>query len=315
MTPPPSTVRVRVHKQRRKRDSEAGIAFTDAYLERVEALIGGSNTATSAATEFKAALLAFTTLGSTHAELESLKNMTEVLIKLSRGSGGGVDEGQGQQGPSTSDQEDGSCVPDASFADACGVFMGLMFLANSRPVHRQLITAVRRLTPTGRVVAEAALDREVLDALAAARSQQGAGATGAGKLRPAGPLASINGCQPQTGREQRVLRRAAVPAAALIAEGIHAMIDEVVAGRHTPPVEMETAHDAIAVAYCLLHRHSDAFIAGAGGASPEAGVKRGRDGVKRGRARQILPATLSNAFLTSLLDMDLNVLARHPDVL
>ena len=88
-------------QQRRKRYSEAGIVFTDAYLERVEALIGGSNdaataaaattvsTATSAASEFKAALLAFTTLGSTYAELESLKEITEVLVKLSRGDNGG----------------------------------------------------------------------------------------------------------------------------------------------------------------------------------------------------------------------------------
>jgi len=180
--------------------------------------------------------------------------------------------------------------------------MGLMFLANSRPVHRQLITTVRRLAPAGRVIAEAALDREILDALDAARSQQGVGATGAGKLRPASPLASINGCQPQTGLEQRVLRRAAVPAAALIAEGIHSMIDEVLSGRHTPPVEMEMAHDAIAVAYCLLQRHSEAFIGGASAGSDKAGlakagVKRGRDGGEItspcGRAWQILPATSS----------------------
>jgi hypothetical protein len=87
-------------QQRRKRYSEAGIVFTDAYLERVEALIGGSNdaaaaaattasTAGSAASEFKAALLAFTTLGSTYAELEKLKQITEVLVKLSRGDDGG----------------------------------------------------------------------------------------------------------------------------------------------------------------------------------------------------------------------------------
>ena len=44
-------------------------------------------------------------------------------------------------------------------------------------------------------------------------------ASGAGRMRPLAALASVNGCQPQTGMEQRVLRRAAVPAAALVARG------------------------------------------------------------------------------------------------
>ena len=38
------------------------------------------------------------------------------------------------------------------------------------------------------------------------------------------------------------------------------MIDESNTGRTTPPAEMEIVHDAIAVAYCLLQRHSDVFI-------------------------------------------------------
>ena len=53
------------------------------------------------------------------------------------------------------------------------------------------------------------------------------------------------------------------------------MIDEVLAGRHTPPAEMEVAHDAIAVAYSLIQRHSDAFVgetADAKGAETAANV-------------------------------------------
>ena len=112
--------------------------------------------------------------------------------------------------------------------------MAIMFLPNSRPLHRHLITSVRRFPPDARVVAEAALNREVAAAIAGARGggsgnnnnngKGGAAAPqhhqhGASKLRPMTTLASINGCQPQTGMEQRVLRRVAVPAAALIAEG------------------------------------------------------------------------------------------------
>ena len=53
------------------------------------------------------------------------------------------------------------------------------------------------------------------------------------------------------------------------------MIDEVLAGRHTPPTEMDVAHDAIAVAYSLIQRHSDAFVgetADAKGAETAANV-------------------------------------------
>jgi hypothetical protein len=78
-------------------------------------------------------------------------------------------------------------------------------------------TSYLRRYAEARLQAEAALDREVAAAISAARSSKGV--HGASKLRPMVTLASINGCQPQTGMEQRVLRRAAVPAAALIAEG------------------------------------------------------------------------------------------------
>ena len=44
------------------------------------------------------------------------------------------------------------------------------------------------------------------------------------------------------------------------------MIDEALSGRHVPPAEMEVAHDAISIAYCLLHRHGDVFIGAGGGA-------------------------------------------------
>ena len=53
------------------------------------------------------------------------------------------------------------------------------------------------------------------------------------------------------------------------------MIDEVLAGRHTPPTEMDVAHDAIAVAYSLIQRHSDAVVgetADAKGAETAANV-------------------------------------------
>ena len=39
------------------------------------------------------------------------------------------------------------------------------------------------------------------------------------------------------------------------------MMDEIVAGRHATPAEMELAHDAFSVAYVLVRSHADAFAA------------------------------------------------------
>ena len=64
----------------------------------------------------------------------------------------------------------------------------------------------------------------------------------------------------QTGMEQRVLRKTAALSAALIAAGVDGMVTEVLSGRHTPPSEMEAAHDAIAVGYCLVQRHAGALV-------------------------------------------------------
>lgn len=198
---------------------------------------GGSTMMAAEVTEFKRALRHFTTLGSTYAEMESLKGLIDMLVKLGRGAGGasaGASDGKScpgasaggiaavsvtkqKGGPRGGALDDSDCVPDPAFEEAVGLFLGLLFLANSRPLHRHLITSVRRFPPNARVVAEAALDGEVAAAIGAVRGMQGV--HGASKLRPMTTLASINGCQPQTGMEQRVLRRAAVPAAALIAEG------------------------------------------------------------------------------------------------
>ena len=83
----------------------------------------------------------------------------------------------------------------------------MLFLSNSRPIHRHLITSARRFPPA-REAAERALDEEVASAIGRRRRRHDE-ASGAGRMRPLAALASVNGCQPQTGMEQRVLRRAA----------------------------------------------------------------------------------------------------------
>ena len=234
--------------QRRKRYSEAGVLFTDAYLARVEALPDGPRAAAAGAgasataddspapahpaDAFKRAMRRFTTLGSTYAEMESLQELIDILVELAGGARAGTRAADAAGAaksakkmvevasapPETeTETDDATRTPSPEFAPAARVFLGMLFLANSRPIHRHLITSARRFPPAAREAAERALDEEIASALAAAAADDEA--SGAGRMRPLAALASVNGCQPQTGMEQRVLRRAAVPAAALVARG------------------------------------------------------------------------------------------------
>jgi len=188
-------------------------------------------TPTHPADAFKRAMRRFTTLGSTYAEMESLQELIDILVELAGGPRAGARagdatsaEGRVQRAPETDAiDETRARTPSPEFAPAARVFLGMLFLSNSRPIHRHLITSARRFPPAAREAAERALDEEVASAMAAADDDDEA--SGAGRMRPLAALASVNGCQPQTGMEQRVLRRAAVPAAALVARGASALKD------------------------------------------------------------------------------------------
>ena len=179
---------------------------------------------------FKRAMRRFTTLGSTYAEMESLQELIDILVELAGGARAGTRAGDAGDAAKSAKKkvevasavaetktDDATRTPSPEFAPAARVFLGMLFLANSRPIHRHLITSARRFPPAAREAAERALDEEIASALSAADADEEA--SGAGRMRPLAALASVNGCQPQTGMEQRVLRRAAVPAAALVARG------------------------------------------------------------------------------------------------
>jgi hypothetical protein len=237
-------------QQRRKRYSEAGVVFTEAYVARVSSLpgdasdddddvdVGAAASASESARAFKRALRAFTRLGSTFAEVEALRALVDALVLLANGGRATKSARRDRRAGTSSsssiavdaddDDDDAELEPDAAFVPGVATFLALIFLENSRPLHRYVITSLRRFPPRARAVAEEALGSEILAAVAEARergsdpdnrNRGGGGGGGARMLRCATALASVNGCQPQTGMEQRVLRRGAVPIAALVAEG------------------------------------------------------------------------------------------------
>ena len=107
--------------------------------------------------------------------------------------------------------------------------LDVLFLPNSRPLHRAIVTAPRAFPPRARSDAEKALVGALGDRVAAAREpvsvslekkETGSGhGHGAARLRVLGVVFSVASCQPQTAADRRVVRAVAVDAAALIGEG------------------------------------------------------------------------------------------------
>ena len=209
---------------------------------------------------FKREMRRFVALGSTYAEIETVDAVIAALVDLARASDpeGGEEErggGAGDDDRSASSRvvrdvaasetnrrrresaaaaEPSPSEPSASapapvspatslpvFHDAARVFLGMLFLANSRPLHRHLVACIRRFpTQLSRAGAEAALLAECRAALkASARRHSSRPQPAAERLRPLAALASVDGCHPKTDAQRRVLRGVAVDAAAVVAEG------------------------------------------------------------------------------------------------
>ena len=102
--------------------------------------------------------------------------------------------------------------------------LDVLFMPNSRPLHRAIVTAPRAFPPRARDDAYEALVGALGDRVAAARepffrkTASGDG-HGAARLRVLGVVFSVASCQPQTAADRRVVRAVAVDAAALIGEG------------------------------------------------------------------------------------------------
>ena len=210
--------------------------FTPAFTHRIDQSAAAASDGDCEAhdAEFAGALGAFwtttrsfTTLGSAEAELDGVRGLVESLAALARAcdAPGGIDVGDDATAAARFDDDDD--VPPApargarelAFVAAARAFFGVMFLPNSRQLHRALITSRKKLgSGRGAQLAELALLQETSAAIDEATADP---QSTAASMRPATALASVNMVQPQSGTERRVLRGVAVRAAALIARGAH----------------------------------------------------------------------------------------------
>ena len=231
----------RIGKQRKqKKYSEGGVVFTPAFIARIPsaAAAKGTDDASDDATsdDFHAALAAFwarlrgfTALGSAEAELHDVHDLVGALAALAPPRDRAPSADDGARVPIIADDDDAPPAPatgerELAFVAAARAFFGVMFLPNSRQLHRALITSRKKLGARGAQLAESALLAEtsaaIDESLAELMGERNALARPtATVMRPATALASVNMVQPQGWAERRVLRGVAVRAASLIAAG------------------------------------------------------------------------------------------------
>jgi len=229
----------RIGKQRKqKKYSEGGVVFTPAFIARIPSAAAAKGTDDASdddasSDEFRAALATFwarlrgfTALGSAEAELDGVRDLVGALAALARA----CDRDGADDVPIADDDVNDDAPPapptgarELAFVAAARAFFGVMFLPNSRQLHRALITSRKKLGARGASLAESALLAEtsaaIDDALAELKGDAIDGRPTATVMRPATALASVNMVQPQGWAERRVLRGVAVRAASLVAAG------------------------------------------------------------------------------------------------
>ena len=192
-----------------------------------------------AAAAFKARALAFVSLRSTADEHRAMNGVLEALAALAAGeretrrlffSQNEKSPGDGEKRlknapPAVAANQDATREPiEPAYSLCLECVLDVLFMPNSRPLHRAIVTAPRAFPPRARDDAYKALVGALGDRVAAARepffrkTASGDG-HGAARLRVLGVVFSVASCQPQTAADRRVVRAVAVDAAALIGEG------------------------------------------------------------------------------------------------
>lgn len=247
---------MRAHpQQKRGRFDASGTVTSPAFRRKLEALpnssVGFSVAPESsairrgdfedAAAAFKARALAFVSLRSTADEHRAMNGVLEALAALATGeretrrlffSQNEKSPGDGEKNdrlknapPAVAANQDATREPiEPAYSLCLECVLDVLFMPNSRPLHRAIVTAPRAFPPRARNDAYKALVGALGDRVAAARepffrkTASGDG-HGAARLRVLGVVFSVASCQPQTAADRRVVRAVAVDAAALIGEG------------------------------------------------------------------------------------------------
>eukprot|EP00898_Chlorokybus_atmophyticus_P008554 jgi/Chlat1/86/Chrsp1S03198 len=212
-------------EQRRKRWGEAGAVWAEDYVLEVLRL-------SSAASE------------TDDADLKQLAKSLEVLIGLSTT----YDEVVHLRAVAAAFSSCAQSCHRQLLSGAITLLVQVLFLENSRPLHKEVLSVLRRLPSAWVQDIEAALTAQ----LAAAASNE------ALYFTLAGPLVSLTACsQPYA---EIPLRTTSTHCASALCLAVSSVTSQAAGGAYTPRVQAEECQDALSALYYLLHRYSEQFI-------------------------------------------------------
>ncbi|DBB01023.1 TPA: hypothetical protein ACH3X1_000923 [Trebouxia sp. C0004] len=221
------------HKQQQKAQwSATGTRITTSYIRKLTSIASGTGPAGLKAVA--AALNDFCTLQNSYVELDALKQICGAVSML----------------PATHQQDDSG-----DFQVAVTLILDLLFFANSRPLHRQVLSWCRSLPAHKFAAVPPLLVARVHKAVASSNCK-------GPEMQPiafAEPMLSLLEFKPV----QLHLRDCSIAVTQCLSDSMHHIIRVASQGAHIPPSVMHSAQDAIAAIYCLLHTHGS-FMAEAG---------------------------------------------------
>lgn len=213
--------------QRRKRWTEQAISLRASSLARLQDSVVSADLQSDAAfTNFAKLLQAFGRLPSTFAQIAATKALSDVLLSVLK-----------------SDH--------ASAQTALLLYVELLFLDNSRPIHRGLLTPLSRLSDDWKV--------KVADALNACCLEYGQGGTKHRRFSIVGVVSSIS-TLPQPGILKGVLEICLNVFTLSACHDISWVLEYSNEGGRPPPNTMEDCQDAVGSLYYVLQHYPHTFI-------------------------------------------------------
>ncbi|KAK9806634.1 hypothetical protein WJX73_002605 [Symbiochloris irregularis] len=215
--------------QKKKRWSESGCTFSEAFNEKVRQL-GAAYKNVDHAQDLLAALSELPLLRSTYAEQQALKGIGTSLVALS-------------------EQQERAVLLEA----VLDVLLDILFLPQSRPVHRQLLAVVARIQEPACPLLERLIHTKVTDhALAQQKAQVLSQASPASAETASLPLSITILSLLDYCRLWPCLMQSRAAALHAIALATSTAVTQISSGMHVAPSVSEDMQNAVSAAYGLL---------------------------------------------------------------
>eukprot|EP00850_Spirogloea_muscicola_P002017 SM000007S20977 [mRNA] locus=s7:1355748:1369992:+ [translate_table: standard] len=223
-------------QQRRRRWSGAGTAFPASYADEALApLLCGSPPAVALAAE----LARLAGASTTYAEIPQVKLVADAFLRLWATAAAAAGSSEGHTAATRSELQ-----------AATHILVELLFLPNSRPLHRGLLAALLKLPPPGLAT--------MVDAFRQCSLDYG---TGGHKWRPFGCTAAAATlvCPAYKSHLEEACRACALQLGRSLTLDVAAVLGDAMAGSRLNPAAMDECQESLSVLYYLLQNYLNEF--------------------------------------------------------